>query len=1040
MDSSDEKICDKEMMEDLETISPPVHSIFPPETTPETFGLYEGLESTDDEEADILECISDHECTKRLEMHDAINDDISLEEEQEEIDVCGDRDISDNDDALALKLLDINTKPISKKTLIELGVVTEPPFDGAVEGVDYVSLVNEVDEDGNPTGKSFIPADCEHVRSKVDPYYGEKKTDSEKAAELEKYRQLMMTKYGIIDPETGKARISNPDDMNDLKELISQKGWTVRKKVIGGKDLLEDNTLLTGGFSTTPEQQGFQRSGSVPVDMLMFKLISCSNSLVYEMQLTAEIGMEILVHTPHYFALLSPVMYPEVASSYAVLRYAKIFEDMFINKWPFDREHNFTMTGTGMSLKESIPDLSLLSLTQDEFDKLSIEDNVDDKQMIAPTPEGSSMSEIIPNEVYSTDDDNKYVGEAKTEPEKRKLKDFFIIGDDVNINPMDWCPHFDKDDAPESYDKVLRQWFDLAIKQTNKEIEFHKAKMKEVSKDKKSSQEEDVEITSTEEDETKMDFGKKDELDKEEGEGYKSEDGVDDYGDKSVGEPIDDWFCTFGGPDKRDFAAVSAFFRRFVREGWLIKVVERDLRSGGSGGYLLAHCLYQIVEHWKAVCIMDISIAGGSDKLFPGGKESEIKELSEILTKSILSIWGSPESESFSYLNKISDFLACVTTDYVLKRIWKKPEDHVKFNYPDRRNIFKLLMKAEHMVERLTIEDIPLPSCDDCESFHHEWAYHWRNRQLVNLESYLLSELAAKTNNSLQMYAMEMNAVMNAKVLDADVKKNADILPYDALRETMNGSFRIDVSNTANLSEDRLFRYPKFLHEAFLSFHTHQVNKIAVMVLFLHIITSRWVPWNVRKRFGYVPTENVFLDIVKRDQVTDTIMKRHVFMRRTNMQTKLRSVGLDSSSPIYDTLTLREDDTYSDIDLDKESASCLFGDVTYPELDLMTDLLRYTSKIANRSTRPSESDFYEHIKNAISTKAKFILPDNVDVGSQFTSEEMMRMIEVTEKFKNPIANEEIIKGIKRQGKNQKGRRRGAGRRRGNNRNPRGRKQ
>lgn len=990
-----------------------------------SYGLDEEAESDDDDDEPIhLDHISSEEYAKHQEAQIRLLECIMKEKEVGRIEVMEDdggqhmiecTDLAIPEEAggggeIQLKSIDPNEKPISQKTFKELGIITEPPFEGAIEGRDYVELVDEVDGEGNPTGKKFIPGDCDHVRSRLDPYYGDKnKSDAEVAKEKDRFKQYMLSRYGIQDSSTGEVRLADPNDTTDLETLAEQRGWTVRKKGIDDPDAPE----LSGGFGTSPEDQGFQRSSTIPVDSLMFKLISYNNTLKYEMQLVSEIGLDSLIKLPPYFAILSTAKYPNVAHSHAVLRYAKIFEDMFVDKWPFDKEKDYTMAGTGKPVGDSLPELALLSLEEREMKQLGIDSGRDGSKMIEPsTPTDSpeiggvgDVEDYIREHCDNPPEESVDVGAVKEGARKKKLKDFFIKDDPSPLSDaFDWCPNFGE--CP--FSTMLDGWFALTIEQTNKEIEsIREAQKKRIEEDigkDEPTQETPPNTNEEEEDEGDM---------QDEDEGVKP--GDDELGERSPGEPISDWLCSYGGPDQRDMTGISSFFARFVREGWLIKLFSKE-----TGPFVIANCLYEIVEHWKTICMMDIATRGGFLHLFPGGKELEVGELSNLLRECVMHTWANAESGGFSYLDKISDFLGEVVTDYVLKRIWKEPKEEVNFNYPSRGIILKLLMKAEQFIDPLKLEDIPIPSCDDCESFHHEWVYHWKNRQLANMETNLVSDVSNKINDSLIMYASEMTTMSHMGRETLDIQKSEELLPKDPIRQHMNGSFILDISNPI-LEGDRLFTYPKLLHETFLSFHTHLVTKVAVLSLYLQMLSARWVPLSVRKTFGYIPSEDPFMDVVKREQVTELSMKRHVFMRRANMQVKLRSVGLEASSPIYNTLILREDETYPDINLDEEASRCLFGDVTFPEIDLMTDTLRYLVTVSNPGARPSDETFYTLIKEAVGKKAKFMLPDDVDVGSQFTSEEMMRMIEVTEQFKDPVKRDAsaAVDGEKNPGKRTK---------------------
>lgn len=1017
--------------------------------------LYDEIDSSkiDGDESEV-EIPDQSVYKKHLETQKSIVTKIWKEEKQHQIKVeksdegemilCTDFASKEGEDKIELKPLD-DLKPISERSLSELGILTEPPFEGAVEGRDYVELVDEVDATGNPTGKMIIPGDCEHVRSKLDPYYGQNMNENEKAQEREKYKQYMLSKYGVEDPETGEYRLANLDDKRDHQLLSQQRGWTIRKKVLSG----ESEVSLSGGFGTSPEEQGFLRSATVPVDMLMFKLISYNNTLKYESQLISEISIDAIVKTPPYLAILSNTKYPFVANSHAIKRYLKIFEDLFIDKWPIDKDCDYTMAGTGLCFQESIPDLSMLSLEEREMKVLGIRTD-NPKEMIKASPQKNprstasgifSYDEKDPDDIEEIfeqndlDEKEQHKNEkSESKKLKRKLKNFWTRDDLIQIDPMDWCPHFGSKDSSEKYSEMMAKWFDLVIQCTDKEIE---ARMEEQNEERIKYMKENLgDLYSQGAD--KQEEHRQDEEDKEQQSKEDKEEKMNDdeerpqyedfYADKSPGEPITDWFCTFSGPENLDKTAVSAFFRRFVREGWLIKLMKRDiiLQKTRRGGYLVGQCLYEIVEHWKSQCTMDIATRGGHQKLFPGNDVDQLKDFSKFVIETFKRNWGDTESQGFSYLNNVADFLGQVATDYVLRKLWKNPEEVVKFEYPKRSDIFKLLMSAENAVSQIELEEIPIPTCDDCESFHHEWSYHWKNRQLVNLENYVMNEISARVDDSINMYKKEMTCLIKAKISKADIQECSTILPPDPLRNSMNGNFLLDIEKPV-LEGDRLFQYPKLLHEIFISLHSHLVLQISVLSLYIQLITARWVPLSVRQKFGYVPDDDPYKNMIKREDITDLSMKRHVFMRRANMETKLKSVGLEATSSIYETLILRSDHTYPDIDLDQEAEKCLFGDVSYPELDLMTDMLRYINLVSSKEKRPSDKDFYEMIKHAISTKAKFMIPDDVDVGSQFTSEEMMRMIEVTEKFKDPIAREEAISGDKKkQGKrmqNKKNRRR-----------------
>jgi len=398
--------------------------------------------------------------------------------------------------------------------------------------------VDEVDGEGNPTGRKFIPGDCEHVRSRLDPYYGDKdKDDAEVAKDKEKFRQYMHSRYGIQDSSTGEIRMADPNDKNDLKALGEQRGWTVRKKLADGEE--SDAPELSGGFGTSPEDQGFQRSGSIPVDSLMFKLISYNNTLKYEMQLVTEIGLDAIVKVPPYFAILSSAKFPNVAHSHATMRYAKIFEDMFVDKWPFDKQNDYTMSGTGKSISDSLPDLSLLSLEEKEMKLLGIESDRDSTKMIEPsTPTEGPKSDL--SEYYSNpkEEDNKEVGAVVEGERKRKLKDFYISDESLSRkDAFDWCPSF----GESSYDDMLDAWFALTRVHTNKEIEAIKESLKKKAK-------EDIGEEDSDEEPESPHHVEGDEKMNEEQEEQNPD---DEMNERSPGEPISDWFCTYGGPDQR---------------------------------------------------------------------------------------------------------------------------------------------------------------------------------------------------------------------------------------------------------------------------------------------------------------------------------------------------------------------------------------------------------------------------------------------------------------------------------------------------------
>jgi len=935
-----------------------------------------------------------------------------------------------------------NIKPLSSKSLSEIGIRTEPPFEGAVEGRDYVIPMEETDEHGKPTGKKFIPADSEHVRSLLDPFYNKNKTEDDIDIEKAVAKEMVLRQYGFEDPKTGEFRF--PENDEDIEILAKQKGWTLRRPIEEGSSVSEGLPILSGGFGTSPEKQGFKRSGCIPVDELMFKLVSVNNTLKYESQLVSEVGIDVLLKTPPYFSILSTSRFPDVMNSHNIFRYVKIYEDMFVDMYSFDKDHDYTMAGTGTSVENSLPELSLLSLEESEMKVLGIE-SLDRTEMIKAAPQARLVPledtpiEKIPEKISPEERNEK--GTIKTVPPKRKLADFWLKEGVQSINPMDWCPHLGKKEASEQYTKALEKWFECVVENTNTEIEHLTKNLEEKNKrfmEKErgikidetpplSSHSDEVEMQEEGEDESM----KEGEVKEEEEEGDVLYDDDDLFEEKSPGEPIHNWFCCFSGGDTIDKTGVSSFFRRFVREGWLIKLINRDMllkQTSGTGGYVTASCLHQIVEHWKSVCTLDIATRGGHDKLFPSTFEEEIRVFSEFLLDSLKKTW---ENEGFSYVNNISTFLGQLSTDFVLHKIWRKPEEVVDFKYPTSSQVIELLMPAEDVVEELTLEEIPVPQCNDCEAFHREWSYHWMNRQLVNLEAHLMGEIASKTEDSINMYKMEMAAIKVHGMIQADIKEHVDKLPPHHLRESMNGSFLFDI-NRPMLDQDRLFKYPKLLHEIFISFHVYMVNKLCVLSLYLQMLTARWVPVPVRKKFGFISSSDPYDDIVKKVDVDQVVLKRHVFMRRANMQTKLRSVGLEAKSSIYDILVIKPDDTIADIDLDVEGERCLFGDVTYPELDLMGDALRYLAKINNNDERPSEENYFNLLKNAIANKARFMIPEGLDIGNQFTSTEMQRMLEVTEQFKDPIIRTLEIpkKENKREANSSSGRGRGRGKRRG----------
>lgn len=944
---------------------------------------------------------------------------------------------------VTLKPLD-NVKPISDMSLSEIGILTEPPFEGAVEGVDYVTPVDEVDEDGNPTGKKIIPGYSDHVRSKLDPFFNDTRTDAEKDAENEKMKAMILNLYGVEDPETGELRHSNLDDPKDRDLLAKQKNMNIMVKKDPEKPR-EDIPKYAGGFCTTPEDQGFLRSGQIPVDKLMFKLSAMANSVIFESQNASDIEITTLAKVPPYFAILNTSFFPHVENTSTIIKQIRIFQDMFINKYPFDKKKDTTMAGSGASMEESLPDLSLLSLDSNSMNALGIEHGSPHK-MIKPVPREFSVSEGKKKEGEGDVED--YINEmlqAREEEEdevplstetadtkiRTKLRSY--RNPKLTRDPYEWCPKFEDVENPEDYHTNLKKWFNKTIEMTEKEreaaLEIQKKDLENLKPDNKyknegnddnpPEEEGDHEMSmkdtveeggeQIEEVEEMTDGDKGKEKDTQtEVEEKKMEEVDNDHSleleiERSVGEPLVDWFCCFGNPEERDWCAVSAFFKRFVREALLIKLLNRDLmmKENETGGYVLGFLLFDITEHWKSVCKMDICAAGGEENLFPIKEEDKIRDLSEFILNCYTHTLNDSDFVGFSYINPISGFLATIVTDYVIKRIWKKPEDVVEFRYPTSENVFRLLIGAEDVLEKLTLDDVPIPQYADCEAFHLEWSYHWQNRQLVNIEKNLMKELCDVTDNSMTMHRMEVESLRDIGRETADVKVDSSILPHDEMREVMNGEFTIN-ANEISLPLDRLLKYPKLLHDAYMRLHNNLLTRISVLSLATQMMTGMWVPLEVRKKFGYVPNEDFTRDMIRKGEIFDNAMKRLVFIRRANVQLKLNSVGLECTSPIYDILMKKPDDTYDDIDLDEEAKKCLFGTIEFPELDLVTDLLRYITVLNNPATKPSEEEYAKMLKEALDKKPALILPNDVDVGSLFSAAEMQRMVEVTEEFKDPI--------------------------------------
>ena len=900
-------------------------------------------------------------------------------------------------------------KPLAHKTLSEIGVLTDPPFEGAVEGVDYITPIEELDEHGKPTGKKFIPGGSYHVRKQLDPFYGKSSEEMKKRAL--QMKQYLLEKFGV-EKEDGSWEIADPDDPADLELLVSQRGMDIFKKN-EHKGPFGGGPVLSGGFGTTPEKQGFKRSGAVPIQSLMLKLSFMANSLKYEMQKLTEIGLDILVKTPPYFAVITPWEYTDVSRSSYVITMMKLIEDMWIHKYPFERNYDFTYSGTGMTVEESLPELERLSLGQNEMRNLGIESE-DPKQTIQAGVSNEEYEEDSESEEEEIEPKNPPEGgdgtSKKKKPiRKRKLRSFYLMIEDTDVDPMDWCPHF-KTDSPESskiFSDVMKEWLETVFCVTDKELEAkQKAEEKECetkNRDMLSGvPKEFFQETESGKEEEKMEQEERDPTVEAEDERGENEP-VNFHIPRSQGEPVRDWLCSFGDTKERSYGAISSFFRRFVREGWLIKLISRDMSRKEGSSYIIAECLLPIVEHWQSQCTLDMAIvSGGHEALFPTQRDELIEDFGNFILNQYVSIIQNKDGPNFSYLDRLSRFLGDVSTFYVLGKIWKNPKDVVDFKCPKETQVIKLLMRAENAVSPLQKDDIPIPNCDDCEAFHFEWSYHWKNRQLSLLDEDLINQLSKITDECILMYKMELTAISDHKFprkikLSEMTEEMKEKLPPDPFRDISNGDFEWDLDNPD--FGEKLHSYPKLLHMAFEPLHTFTLNKIIVLNLYIQLLSARWVPVPVRMKFGFVPTGDITKDTIEPKDIKNEVMKRFIFTKRADMKVRLESIGLTPDSPIYDLIKFDKDnESYPELDLEREKNVCLFNDVSFPELDLMRDNLIYIATVFNKNKAMKSSAFTKNLELAIKNKPKLLLTDNVDIGTQFTASEMQHMIESTEGF------------------------------------------
>lgn len=758
----------------------------------------------------------------------------------------------------------------------------------------------EVDEE---TGGLIISGMDPHVQAKL-----VKQMDPKEKEEMEEtVKQHMLNYYGITDPVTGEYRIGNPKNSDDLVQLQKQRGWTIKTKM---DSVPKDMPKLSGSFRINPDKYLSPYNVVLPIDTMKQKIILMGNAIVYEMYTCSSLHIDMLVKTPEILSLVSGTITNKVMNASALIKVIKHYCSILESNYEFDRHNDFTMSTTGEH--EDIPELSLMSLNNEEKTLLALDD-----------PKGKA-----PTESLCDDPSRKDKGKEKTEQEieedesvvhpplKQKLKRL-VLPIDYNTKPYDWCPALTT-----NFKDAMEMWYSKSKRAAEKAA---KSRSLEIKKEQETVQNTDIDSL-------------------------------------YWGEKIHTWFCCFKSREI-DNTALSAFFKRWVRTTYLIRLVNRDINEGTAGtkASLLGLVLLPIVEHWLVQCKQDITVR---NIVFPE-RDNLIAELSSGITREAINLMSQGKLGN-DYNNNITTFLSKMATDYVLGKLWKDEND-ILFEYPTQNQIISLCKIVEDVIGPIDVEHVATPSLVEFETFHIEWAYHWKNREMANMEEHLVRDISNAFN-------IETNRLATKK-------------------------------ETINISTEEVLNSFTFLENVYLQTHANLLLRISVEILYLELLCGRWMSDITKKIFGYTPSENLKDDVVLLSDVFEVTAQRHVFMRRANMLTKMRSVGIEPTSIIYKNVTLQEDEEYPELDLKEVRPLCLYGNASFPEIDLVKDFVQYVIILANKDgQRPDPEKAQKLMEQSIAKKPSFRNTEDVTEGSKYSPDEIQKMMEIVREYELPEEN------------------------------------